>query len=138
MEWLWDLSDEGRVKRARSVKFSEIDLTPDHPSGRATGSASDDYFVTLDSCTCADFSISGRKGSPAPCKHMIALAMKAGIINENGNTPAQQRIADIESLRSRVAAAYGFYYLFSDPIMSDPEYDQAKEKLAELQKEENT
>ena len=137
MEWLWNLSDEGRVKRARSVKFSEIDLTSDHLSGRALGSASDDYFVTLDGCTCADFSISGRKGTPVPCKHMIALAMKAGIINENGNTPTQQRTADIESLRSRIAAAYGFYHLFSDPIMSDAEYDKLKDKLAELQKEKN-
>lgn len=136
MEWIWNISDEGRVKRARSVKFSEIDLTPDHPSGRAIGSASEDYYVTLDSCTCADFTISERKGVSAPCKHMIALAMKAGIINENGNTSAQQRAEDIESLRFRVAAAYGFYHLFSDPIMSDPEYDLAKKKLVELQKEE--
>ena len=119
------------------MTFSKLDLNVDSPSGLASGSGKEDYVVTLNSCTCKDFVVSQGKGEAIPCKHILALAMKAGIVNENGKTPAQQRIADIESLRSRIAAAYGFYHLFSDPIMSDPEYDRAKEKLAELLKEES-
>ena len=136
MDWKWDCTDEGRVKRAKSVKFRDITLEPE-PAGYAIGHSADEYYVTLESCTCADFAICGAKSDLQPCKHMIALAMKAGLVNENGLTPPQQKAADIASLRLRIALAYGFFYHFDDPIMSDKEYDLMKDKLAELEDSNN-
>ncbi len=133
MEWNWQKADEGRMKRAKTVKFRQVLSNGESPGALAIGSGSEDYVVTLESCTCADFAISQRKSNPQPCKHMLALAMKCGILNENGNTPAQQRDADIQLLRNQIAAAYGFYYYFDDPVITDREYDALKSKLASLQ-----
>lgn len=135
MEWNWPQSDEGRVMRAKKVKFREISLDGEAPQALAIGSKGGEYVVTLTSCTCADFSISRQKSDMQPCKHMLALAMKCGILNENGNTPARQRTADIQSLRDQIAMAYGFYYHFDDPVISDQAYDTLKSKLASLQEE---
>lgn len=134
MEWKWPMVDEGRAKRAKVVKFPELDCSSDSPHGKAKGSAQEDYSVTLESCTCADFSISERRGAPAPCKHMVALAMKCGILNENGLTPAQQHAEDRQALRARIASAFGFYHLFHDPIITDEEYDRMKSRLSEIEK----
>ena len=136
MVWDWPIADEGRVKRAKAVKYNEINASGDSPSARAAGSAAEDYSVTFSSCTCADFSISARKNEPQPCKHMIALAMKCGILNENGLTPAQQLAADRQFLRDLLARAYGYYYLFGESFISDAEYDAAKARLASLQVEQ--
>lgn len=133
MEWNWQKADEGRIKRAKTVKFRDISSSGESPRAIAIGSGADDYAVTLVSCTCADFALSAQKSAPQPCKHMLALAMKCGILNENGNTPAQQHDADIRSLRSQIATAYGFYHYFNDPIISDREYDTLKSNLAALQ-----
>lgn len=130
--WNWDPADAGRVKRAQSVKFTVLDLNQEQPYGYAAGSGMEDYHVTLDSCTCADFSIMQRKGAPSPCKHILALAIKAGIINENGLTAEQQRKADIDSLKSQLAFAYGYYYLFDDPMISDKEYDRLKARYLSI------
>ena len=133
MQWSWPQSDEGRIKRAKAVKFREIAADCNSPQALAIGSGADDYSVTLSSCTCADFAISRQKASPQPCKHMLALAMKCGILNENGNTPEQQRQEDIKSLQDQIAAAYGYYYHFKTPIISDQEYNDMKSSLAKLQ-----
>lgn len=131
--WIWSPADEGRIKRAKSVKFSYLDTESDNPSGSAIGSGAEEYAVTLESCTCADFSIQRNKaGNFLPCKHMIALGIKAGLLNENGLTPSQQKEADISSLRSHLASAFGHYYLFNEPVVSDAEYDSMKLKYAAL------
>ena len=130
--WNWPTVDEGRVKRAKTVKFSSLSTSSDVPTARAIGSGSEDYAVTLDSCTCADFAMTQAKGNPTPCKHMLALAMKSGILNENGNTPAQQKAADLASLRNRLATAYGFYHLVKSPILTDAEYDAMKKEYQSM------
>ena len=132
MEWNWPKADEGRIKRASTVKFRSV-----HPElgpiAYAIGSGSDDYLVTLHDCTCSDFFMSAAKSKPQPCKHMLAMAMTQGILNKNGNTPEQQREEDIKSLRNQVASAYGYYYHFHAPLMSDEAYDKLKRQLSELE-----
>lgn len=130
MLWNWPQVDEGRAQRARKLKFEELDL--ETPFGVIQGSSPEPYQCTLQACTCKDFAMYKAKGTPQPCKHMIALAMKLGILSENGLTPPQQREADIAALRDKLASAYGYYYLFESPIISDKEYDKSKATLAEL------
>lgn len=127
--WDWPLADEGRRKRAKTVKFSRYDSNSEDPSGHAVGSGSEEYAVTLYSCTCPDFIISKNKaGEYQPCKHMIALAMKCGLLNENGLTAEQQKETDIVESRNILASAFGYYYLFQDPIISDAQYDAIKQR----------
>ncbi len=128
--WNWPPTDEGRAKRASKLKFEELDL--EAPFGVIQGSDPEPYQCTLQSCTCKDYYICRAKGIPQACKHMIALGMKVGLLNENGLTPPQQREADIAALRAKLASAYGYYYLFDSPIISDKEYDESKSTLAEL------
>lgn len=134
-EWKWsdmaeDIIDPGRLSRAEKVKVSHLDISETNCCGTFFGSKGNIYLATLDSCDCPDFAI---KHGTIPCKHILRLAMEAGIINRNGRTPEQQNQSDLNNLRYKLANAYGFYYLLDDPIISDAEYDMLKKQLYELQ-----
>ena len=131
--WTWERNtlDPGRVARAAKVKVVELAITDDECSGVFIGSEGTIYHATLQECDCPDFAV---KHGSIPCKHILRLAMEAGIISKNGNTPEQQKKADIDSLRQQIASAYGFYHFFKSPIMSDKKYDQLKKDLQELEK----
>ena len=135
MKWIWESEapkDAGRLKRAAKVKVDSLTINENECTGVFIGSEGTIYHTGLDTCSCPDFAI---KQGYIPCKHILRLAMEAGIINENGNTPQQQRLADIQSLRYQIATAYGFYYCFDDPMISDKKYDELKAQLSKLQRE---
>lgn len=127
MEWKWtkEQLEPGRIARARKVELSNvvvnIPLSECHAEC-VSGSTGEVYHVSLQDCTCRDFTV-GKK----PCKHMIALAMEARLLNESGQTMDEE----IASQKATLAEAYGFYYLFDEPIMSDKEYDDLKYELAD-------
>ena len=131
--WLWESEapkDEGRLKRAAKVKVDHLTITEDECSAVFIGSEGTPYATTLEACSCPDFAL---KHGTIPCKHILRLAMEARIINANGNTPAQQLAADREALRSQIAAAYGYYYHFHAPVMSDQAYDKLKDQLSKVE-----
>lgn len=131
--WIWESEapkDEGRIKRAAKVKVDSLSINENECKGVFIGSEGTIYQTDLETCSCPDFAI---KQGNIPCKHILRLAMEAGIINANGNTPQQQRLADIAALRQQIASAYGFYYHFDSPIMPDKKYDELKSRLADLE-----
>lgn len=119
MEWNWKDVDEGRFSRALKEKPVELDrenevavFKGDH--GR--------YTCTLSDCDCQDFRI--RLKSQQPCKHILALGAALGAYDPQAVALGFER----EREKDRLALAYGRYYLFDDPIMSDAEYDALKKK----------
>lgn len=68
--------DADLVKRlisGRKISASKIRaLGPEHAEITGSGGV---YDVTLDACTCADYSM-----RRAPCKHMLRVALDAGLI----------------------------------------------------------
>lgn len=135
--WLWkdrepDSIDPGRLERAKKLKILEISTQIDACSATFQGSKENQYITSLAMCSCPDFAI--RQGKE-PCKHIIRLAMEAGVINACGNTPDQQRKSDFLRLHDELALAYGNFYLFDDPMISDREYDEKKRRYLELKAE---
>ena len=72
-----------QIKRIQSgkklkKKIMELDLKggADSPVVVIQGSARDPYVATLNSCTCADFSI-----RELPCKHIYCLADQLGLLS---------------------------------------------------------
>lgn len=122
MTWKWTVNDEKRVERARKIK--DISIDQEHRTMECVGSTGEVYHVSLESCTCMDFS---RKKDA--CKHMIRLAMELGILNSAGYSAEQQRSMDLLEAKGKLAYWYGCYYLFNDPVVSDREYDALKQKL---------
>lgn len=135
--WIWkdrapDSIDAGRLKRAKELKILEISTQSDNCSATYQGSKGNQYITSLTMCSCPDFAIHQGKD---PCKHIIRLAMETGIINSNGNTPDQQRRSDFLRLHDELALAYGNFYLFDNPMISDREYDEKKRRYLELKEE---
>lgn len=136
--WLWkdfepDSLDSRRLDNAKKLKILEINTQPDVCSATFQGSKGNQYITSLTMCTCKDFAINNKRKEP--CKHIIRLAMEAGVINSSGNTPDQQRKSDFMRLRDELAFAYGNFYLFDDPMISDREYDEKKRRYLELKQE---
>ena len=71
-----------RMRKAMEKKYAPVQIDRDEKTGIFNGSASVPYYTTLVSCTCADFSISG-KNPDKPCKHMYRLAHELGVCNLN-------------------------------------------------------
>ena len=77
----WDESiheDEEQKKRFERAKKSDVKpLSIDHENQTCfiQGRENEPYFVTLDSCTCMDFSKRN-----LPCKHIYRLGMELGLI----------------------------------------------------------
>lgn len=72
-----------QIKRIQSgkklkKKIIEMDLKSgqDSPVIVIQGSAKDPYVATMNTCTCADFSIRG-----LPCKHIYCLADQLGLLS---------------------------------------------------------
>lgn len=131
MNWNWPTVDAGRADRARKVKIISMDLTTDDPLLIVKGSGGE-YRVTLNDCTCSDFSINANKGKPMACKHMVRLAMELGILNANGLTADEQRQVDISNLEARLALYAWHYYVLNAPDVSDREYDALKTQYLDL------
>lgn len=129
MEWKWtkEQLEPGRIARARKVELSNvvvnIPLSECHAEC-VSGSTGEVYHVSLQDCTCRDFTV-GKK----PCKHMIALAIQAGILNSNGMTMEQAAKSFTDELAVKVALASGYYHVYHRPIMADAEYDALKYEL---------
>lgn len=76
----YDHVEENQVKRIQKARKGEnTPIEIDRGNGTASflGSGKNPYIVTLDSCSCFDFS--KRK---LPCKHIYRLAMELGLIDE--------------------------------------------------------
>jgi predicted nucleic acid-binding Zn finger protein len=131
-EWKWGSVDEGRAARALKVKLSSVDLSADPPSAVCVGSAAAPYVCTLDSCTCKDFTVQAAKGSPAPCKHIIRLAMDLNLLDRQGRTAAQRADEEFASLESRLAMHAWRYYVLHSPDIPDSEYDSMKSRYLDL------
>lgn len=122
--WNWPIPDEGRVKRAKAVRLFDISRADSGLSAKSKGSSGKIYQVSLQGCTCVDFAM-----HRLPCKHMIALALHCGILNENGLTEEQQEENFVQVLSIKVALASAFYHLYNKPFMSDSAYDALKYEL---------
>ena len=136
--WIWkdrepDSMDARRLDNAKKAKIVKISTRLDNCSATFQGSSGAEYLTTLTSCTCKDFAINNKRKEP--CKHIIRLAIEAGVINAYGNTPDQQRKSDFLRLRDELAYAYGNFYLFDDPMISDCEYDEKKRRYLDLKEE---
>lgn len=130
-DWKWPAEsiDARRIERASEVKIGHLEISENVCRGVFIGGKGNLYTATLDVCDCPDFA---QRHGAFPCKHILRLAMEAGIINKIGNTPDQQAKADMDFLRYKLAVAYGFYYLLDDPMMSDQEYDRLKQRFVSL------
>lgn len=136
--WPWkdrepDSMDSRRLDNAKKLKIVEISTQPDTCSATFQGSSGAQYLTSLTMCTCKDFAINNKRKEP--CKHIIRLAMEAGVINACGNTPDQQRKSDFLRLHDELALAYGNFYLFDDPMIPDCKYDEMKRRYLELKEE---
>lgn len=125
MKWNWGNVEQGRISRAHKVKIVSLDLNSSNPSAECVGSSGTHYRCTLERCTCPDFSINENKGKRQPCKHMIALAMKCNLLNDEGLTFEEDTVLTAYELAVKYAIASGFYHL-KKPIVSDPVYDALK------------
>lgn len=125
MEWSWGSSDAPRAARAAKVKVLSA-KDGENPSLECEGSGGAHYYTTLESCSCADFSINMAKGKPVACKHMVCLAMRLGFLNSEGRTPHDQFLHDFQELEDRLAKYAWHYYVLDDALISDQEYDELK------------
>lgn len=126
-KWKWDYIDDGRLKRSQKIKL--ISINRDKCEAVFKGSSGKEHNTTLEICTCADFAI--RKGKE-PCKHIIRLGIECGCINNNGNTQYKQMNVDYQLLKDRLAMLFGYYYLYDNPLVSDKEYDELKNKCLSM------
>ena len=65
-----------RIANMKRIKPENVTFFPENESATIKGS-NDIYNVTLDSCTCTDFSM--RK---LPCKHIYRLAYELGYLDD--------------------------------------------------------
>ena len=126
MNWEWGSVEKGRAERALKVKIDSLDLNNADPSGVFIGSGGGQYTCTLEDCTCPDFVNNERKKQRQPCKHIIRLAMEAGILNDEGRTQDEQSACDFHSLEQKLANYAWHYYILDDPLIPDHEYDAMK------------
>lgn len=70
----------GCMERGIKLKGKYTNLKTDevNPSMTITGSSGEEYYVTLNNCTCHDFESRG-----LPCKHIYALANELGLLDED-------------------------------------------------------
>lgn len=134
--WPWNYKnpgyiDKGRLARAEKTKIISKVSNDDECYATFEGSGGAVYETTFSECTCKDFALSHGE---MPCKHIIRLALDEEVINSLGNTEDQQRKADYANLREHIAKAYGYYYHFHEPIVSDNEYNAMKNKLQAIEK----
>ena len=121
MKWSWGPVDTEKVKRAKKVKLHSIDA--DKNEGQAIGSSGELYDVTLQTCTCKIFAIDMQKGKPAPCKHIVKLAMELGILDNEGQTADEKELRDFDALEQRLMKCAWYFWQRGERIISDDEYD---------------
>jgi hypothetical protein len=74
----YDYNQVKRIESAKKLKEEQIVdevLTPGQEHALIQGSEPEPYHVTLNACSCIDFSAHKK-----PCKHMYRLALDAGIL----------------------------------------------------------
>lgn len=125
--WIWPMPEKGRLERAKKVQLISVWTNGGGPHARCKGSKGETYSVTLHDCTCRDFILNQKKADA--CKHMIALAIHCGVLNDGGLTLEQEGAQFFNHLAIKVALASGFYHVFKKPIISDAEYDTMKHEL---------
>lgn len=65
--------DVKRLQSALGIAAKKITLDRENGAAVIQGSGAEPYEVTLEKCTCADYSMRRQ-----PCKHMIRLAVELG------------------------------------------------------------
>ena len=65
--------DVKRLQSALGIAAKKITLDRENETAAIQGSGANPYEVTLEECTCMDFSM-----RQLPCKHMIRLAVELG------------------------------------------------------------
>jgi len=125
---LWDayVPDDGKTERAKKVKFVSCDASSGEPLAKCLGSKGEIYDVSLQACSCVDFS---RNKRLVPCKHMVALAMRCRALNEEGLTWHQDNVKIAYELAVKVAVSSTFYHTFHMPVVTDAQYDALKYEL---------
>lgn len=123
MEWIWKEIDKSRYQRSKELK--PLSLDTQNLSATFKGSKGS-YVCTLSHCSCQDFQLH-LKGK-MPCKHILHLGAVLGAYD----SAAYDRMLAGDEVKEKLALAYGLYYLFNDPVMSDQEYDQMKAEWADL------
>ncbi len=65
-----------RITSAQKISSSKIQLL-ENSNAIISGSGTEPYIVTLNSCTCSDFQL-----RHLPCKHIYCLALKLGYLTD--------------------------------------------------------
>lgn len=94
-----DFEQVKRMQSAKGLKESIVSLDVDSGVIEIQGSEIEPYKATLKECRCTDF-----MRRQLPCKHMYALALEMGIIEESdikrSKTAAKQEIeSDLKKYR---------------------------------------
>lgn len=123
MNWIWQEIEEGRFNRSLKEKPANID----HSAGTAVFKGEHGtYTCSLTHCDCQDFQV--RLKGMQPCKHILALGAAMGAFDPKALARHFNGVRAMELL----SRAYGAYYLFHQPIMSDDEYDTLKAEWSDL------
>lgn len=123
MKWIWKDIDEARYRRSQEEKPVKVDYEKETAVFRGSTRM---YSCTLTHCECSDFQM--RLQGQQPCKHILSFGAALGAYDPK----AIERQFEAPVAKDRLALAYGRYYLFNDPIMSDTEYDELKKQWADL------
>lgn len=72
-----DLEQYKRLSSMQDIKTENITVFPEKQCAQITGSEKEPYDVTLNSCTCRDFTL-----RHLPCKHIYRLASELGYLDD--------------------------------------------------------
>ena len=80
-EWPWFGSETiPRYEKAVDLVKKCNDVDEENASCTIKGSGKEAYHVTIHSCDCADFKLNMSRGFETPCKHMLALGIRLGLV----------------------------------------------------------
>lgn len=126
MLWKWGSVDKAKYNRALKTDLQASKQTPQNVMGIFVGNFGV-YRTTLNACECVDFT---SHHGEQPCKHMVRLAIEAGLIDEEGRAPYSDLYDSLNDMYTTIAVASGLYHVFSDSFLTDSEYDLLKQKYA--------
>lgn len=125
MKWVWENKDidEDRFDRIKEIEPIQIDQEKTFASFQGKNGI---FCCSFAQCECQDFRM--RLRGKSPCKHILYLGAELGAYDP----VALKRYFDGKRAIDRLSLAYGRYYLFNDPVMSNEEYDAMKQEWLDL------
>lgn len=106
--WGWSSAEPGRLAKAKLLQCHTLSQEPFVKAEFVSQTTGEVYTTTLRSCTCHDFAI--RSHGKFACKHMLALALKTGVIAVDGTPKAN---ADLNHKDSPTAIFSGLSISFT-------------------------